>query len=34
MQDKTKIGLVASEAAGLWDSYANDSLAVCMLKYF
>lgn len=34
MQDKTKIGLVASEVAGLWDSYVNDSLGVCVLKYF
>jgi hypothetical protein len=34
MQDKTKIGLVASEVAGLWDSYVNDSLGVCTLKYF
>lgn len=34
MQDKTKIGLVASEVAGLWDSYMNDSLGVCTLKYY
>ncbi|ABR50490.1 hypothetical protein Amet_4418 [Alkaliphilus metalliredigens QYMF] len=34
MQDKAKIGLVASEVAGLWDSYVNDSLVICTLSYF
>ena len=34
MQDKTKIGLVASEIEGLWISYMNDSMAACVIKYF
>lgn len=34
MKDKNKIPMISSEIAGLWTSYMNDSLAVCMLKYF
>lgn len=34
MQDKTKINLVSSEISGLWFTYTNDTMAICMLKYF
>ncbi len=34
MQDKTKIDLVSSEVAGLWNTYMNASLAICTLKHF
>lgn len=34
MQDKNNIYLVASEVAGLWNSYTSDSLIVCMLRHF
>jgi len=34
MQDKTKIDLVSVEVAGLWDTYMNDSFAICSLKHF
>lgn len=34
MQDKTKIDLTSTEVTGLWDTYMNDSLAVCTLKHF
>ena len=34
MQDKTKLNLVSSEIAGLWNVYMNDTMILCMLKYF
>jgi hypothetical protein len=34
MQDKTKIDLISSEIAGLWNVYMNDTMVICMLKYF
>lgn len=34
MGDITKIPLVSSEIAGLWNSYMADSMAVCVLKFF
>lgn len=34
MQDKTKISLISSEIAGLWNTYMNDTMVICMLKYF
>lgn len=34
MQDKNKIPLTSAEIAGLWTSYMNDSLSVCVMKYF
>jgi len=34
MGDITKIPLVSSEIAGLWNSYMGDSLAICVLKFF
>ena len=34
MQDKTKIDLVSAEVAGLWNTYLNDSLNICVLKHF
>ena len=30
MQDKTNINLVASEVAGLWNSYMDETMAVCI----
>ena len=34
MGDITKIPLVSSEIAGLWNSYMADSMAVCVLAFF
>lgn len=34
MEDKRKLNMVATEIAGLWDTYMNDSLATCTLKHF
>lgn len=34
MGDTLKIPLVASEIAGLWNSYMRDSLVVCVLNFF
>ena len=34
MQDKTKIDLVSDEITGLWNTYINDSMAICTLKHF
>ncbi|MFZ5352811.1 MAG: DUF3231 family protein [Bacillota bacterium] len=34
MQDKQKLDLVSTEVSGLWDTYMNDSLAICTLKHF
>ena len=34
MGDNTKIPLVSSEVTGLWTSYMNNTMIVCVLKYF
>ncbi len=34
MGDNTKIPLISSEIAGLWNSYMGDTMIVCVLKYF
>lgn len=34
MKDKTKIRLTAAEMSSLWFQYINDTLAVCVNKYF
>ena len=34
MGDTTKIPLVSSEIAGLWNSYMSDTMIVSVLKYF
>ena len=34
MADNTKIPLVSSEIAGIWNSFIGESLIVCKLKYF
>jgi hypothetical protein len=34
MQDKTKVSLISLEIYGLWNTYTNDTLVRCMLKYF
>ena len=34
MQDKTKIDLTSTEVAGLWNTYMNDTMAICTLKHF
>lgn len=34
MEDKTKIPLTAAEMSGLWMQYINDTLAVCVNRYF
>jgi hypothetical protein len=34
LQDVNKIPLVSSEIFGLWNSYMNDSMAICLLKHF
>jgi hypothetical protein len=34
MADPTKLPLVSSEIAGLWNSYISDTMIVCELKYF
>lgn len=34
MQDKTKLNLVSSEIAGLWNVYMNDTMILCAIKYF
>ncbi|MCM2532205.1 DUF3231 family protein [Neobacillus pocheonensis] len=34
MEDKTKIPLTLAEMCGLWTQYMNDSLAVCVNRYF
>ncbi|GHH98695.1 DUF3231 family protein [Neobacillus kokaensis] len=34
MDDKTKIPLTAAEMSGLWAQYINDTLAVCVSRYF
>ncbi|MCM3569390.1 DUF3231 family protein [Neobacillus mesonae] len=34
MEDKTKIRLTAAEISTLWTQYLNDTLAVCMNRYF
>lgn len=34
MEDKTNIHLTAAEISGLWAQYLNDTLAVCVSRYF
>lgn len=34
MRNKNKVPLSSSEIASLWTSYMQDSLAICVLKYF
>jgi hypothetical protein len=34
LEDKTKIPLTAAEMSALWMQYINDTLAVCMNRYF
>jgi len=34
MADATKLPLVSSEIAGLWNSYISDTMIVCVLKHF
>ncbi|EKN68803.1 hypothetical protein BABA_12151 [Neobacillus bataviensis LMG 21833] len=34
MEDKSKIPLTAAEMSGLWTQFMNDSLAVCVNRYF
>lgn len=34
MEDTTKIPLVSSEISGIWNSYMDESVLVCILKYF
>lgn len=34
MKDNSKIPLIASEIAGLWDTYMNDSSTICIFKHF
>jgi len=34
MADTTRLPLVSSEIAGLWNSYMSDTMIVCILKYF
>jgi hypothetical protein len=34
MEDKTNIQLTAAEMSSLWTQYINDTLAVCVNKYF
>ena len=34
MEDKTKIRLTAAEMSSLWTQYINDSVSICVLKYF
>ncbi len=34
MQDKTRINLISSQIASLWNAYMNDTIILCMLKYF
>lgn len=34
MQNKTNIELISTEVAGFWNTYMNDTLAVCVLKHF
>ncbi|WML38827.1 DUF3231 family protein [Neobacillus sp. OS1-2] len=34
MEDKSKIPLTAAEMSGLWTQYMNDSLAVCVNRYY
>ena len=34
MADPTKLPLVSSEIAGLWNSYMSDTMIVCVLKHF
>ncbi|HZG71454.1 MAG TPA: DUF3231 family protein [Chondromyces sp.] len=34
MEDKTKIRLTAAEMAGLWTQYINDTLSICVNRYF
>jgi len=34
MGDTTKIPLISSEIAGLWNSYMSDTMIVCVLKYY
>ena len=34
MGDTSKIPLISSEIAGLWNSYMSDTMIVCVLKYF
>ena len=34
MEDTTKIPLVSSEIAGLWNSYMSDTMIVTALKYY
>lgn len=34
MQNKTKINLASTEIAGLWNTYMNDSMTICVLKHF
>ena len=34
MGDITKIPLISSEIAGLWNSYVSDTMIVCVLKYY
>lgn len=34
MKGDTETPLVASEIAGLWQSYMNETMAVCTLKFF
>jgi hypothetical protein len=34
MKDKMKIALIAPEVSGLWNTYNEDSMVVCVLKCF
>jgi len=34
MGDITKIPLISSEIAGLWNSYMSDTMIVCVIKYY
>ena len=34
MEDKTNIPLTAAEISGLWTQYMDDTLAVCVNRYF
>ncbi|WML57659.1 DUF3231 family protein [Neobacillus sp. PS2-9] len=34
MEDKTRIHLTAAEMSGLWAQYLNDTITVCINKYF
>lgn len=34
MEQKNSVELTSAEMANLWTSYQNDSLAICVIKYF